>query len=112
MMVHWFELVTVAGAFLTSVYVLIAKDPRTGLPDKAIGVITAIIAAGLGYITGKNSKRTGESSGPRFGFFETAESSMGVNPLGQRSVDHNFRFKFDARCLLLENLVVPLSKPP
>jgi hypothetical protein len=46
----------VSVAFLASVYLALAGDPKTGLPDKAMGVITAIVAAGVGYITGKGSK--------------------------------------------------------
>jgi hypothetical protein len=33
-----------------------AKDPKTGLPDKAMAIITAIVAASVGYMTGKGSK--------------------------------------------------------
>jgi hypothetical protein len=48
---------TVVGvAFLTSAYIAVAGDPKTGLPDKAIGIITAIVAGRVGYITGKGSK--------------------------------------------------------
>ena len=46
----------VAVAFLVSTYIAVAKDPKTGLPDKAIGIITAIVAAAVGYMTGKGSK--------------------------------------------------------
>ncbi len=56
LIVHTFVLALVSGAFLISAYLVVAKDPKTGLPDKAIGVITAIVAAGAGYITGKGSK--------------------------------------------------------
>src|SRR4051794_18643290 len=56
LMVHVFVMAIVAIAFLTSVYVVVAKDPKTGLPDKAMGIITAIVAAGVGYMTGKGSK--------------------------------------------------------
>lgn len=46
----------VAIAFLASVYLAVAKDLSTRLPDKAMGIITAIVAASGGYITGKGSK--------------------------------------------------------
>ena len=46
----------VAIAFLASVYIAMAKDSKTGLPDKAMGIITAIVAAAVGYMTGKGSK--------------------------------------------------------
>lgn len=54
--VHLFVMTVVAVAFLASVYITVAGDPKTGLPDKAMGIITAIVAAGVGYITGKGSK--------------------------------------------------------
>lgn len=56
LIVHIFVMAIVAVAFLASVYIVVAKDPKTGLPDKAMGVITAIVAAGVGYMTGKGSK--------------------------------------------------------
>lgn len=56
LIVHGFVMLVVAVAFGTSVYIAIAKDPKSGLPDKAIGIITAIVAAGVGYLTGKGSK--------------------------------------------------------
>jgi hypothetical protein len=56
LIVHIFVMAIVAVAFLASVYIAVAKDPKTGLPDKAIGIITAIVAAGVGYMTGKGSK--------------------------------------------------------
>lgn len=56
LMVHVFVMAIVAVAFLASVYIAVAKDPMTGLPDKAMGIITAIVAAGVGYMTGKGSK--------------------------------------------------------
>ena len=56
LMVHVFVMAIVAVAFLASVYIAVAKDPKTGLPDKAMGIITAIVAAGVGYITGKGSQ--------------------------------------------------------
>ena len=54
--VHLFVMAIVVIAFLTSVYLVVAGDPKSGLPDKAMGLITAIVAAGLGYMTGKGSK--------------------------------------------------------
>ena len=54
--VHIFVMAVVAVAFLASAYIAVAGDPKTGLPDKAMGIITAIVAGGLGYITGKGSK--------------------------------------------------------
>jgi len=56
LMVHVFVMAIVAIAFLASVYIAVAKDPKTGLPDQAMGIITAIVAAGVGYVTGKGSK--------------------------------------------------------
>ncbi len=56
LMVHVCVMTVVVIAFLASVYIAMAKDPKTGLPDKAMGIITAIVAAGVGYMTGKGSK--------------------------------------------------------
>ncbi len=56
LIVHIFVMVVVAIAFLASVYIAMAKDPKTGLPDKAMGIITAIVAAAVGYMTGKGSR--------------------------------------------------------
>jgi hypothetical protein len=56
LIVHIFVMAVVAVAFLASVYIVVAKDPKTGLPDKAMGIITAIVAAAVGYMTGKGSK--------------------------------------------------------
>jgi hypothetical protein len=56
LIVHVFVLAVVTLAFLASVFVLVTLDPKTKLPDKAIGIITAIVAALLGYLTGKGSK--------------------------------------------------------
>jgi len=56
LLVHVFVMVIVAVAFSASVYIAVAKDPKTGLPDKAMGIITAIVAASVGYMTGKGSK--------------------------------------------------------
>ena len=56
LIVHIFVMVIVAIAFLASVYIAAAGDPKTGLPDKAMGIITAIVAAAVGYMTGKGSK--------------------------------------------------------
>jgi hypothetical protein len=53
---HVFVMTIVAVAFLASTYIAVLGDPKTGLPDKAMGIITAIVAAGVGYITGKGSK--------------------------------------------------------
>jgi hypothetical protein len=53
---HIFVMAVVAIAFGASNYIAVAKDPKTGLPDKAMGIITAIVAAGVGYMTGKASK--------------------------------------------------------
>ena len=55
--VHVFVMAVVAVAFLASVvYITVVGDPKTGLPDKAMGIIMAIVAGGVGYITGKGSK--------------------------------------------------------
>jgi hypothetical protein len=56
LIVHIFVMAIVAVSFLASVYIAVAGDPKTGLPDKAMGIITAIVAAGVGYMTGKGSK--------------------------------------------------------
>ena len=56
LIVHIFVMAVVAIAFLASVYIAMAKDPKTGLPDKAMSIITAIVAAAVGYMTGKGSK--------------------------------------------------------
>lgn len=56
MSVHCFVMVVVAIAFLASVYIVVFKDTKTGLPDKAIGLITVIVSASVGYMTGKGSK--------------------------------------------------------
>ena len=53
---HLFVMAIVAVAFLASAYIAVTGDPKTGLPDKAMGIITAIVAGGVGYITGKGSK--------------------------------------------------------
>lgn len=55
-MVHGVVLTVVTGGFFVCTYIVVAKDPKSGLPDKALGVIMAIVAAGVGYITGKGSK--------------------------------------------------------
>lgn len=56
LVVHIFVMAIVAVAFLASIYLAMARDPKSGLPDKAMGIITAIVAAGVGYMTGKGSK--------------------------------------------------------
>ncbi len=56
LIVHIFVMGVVGIAFLASVNITVAKDPKTGLPDKAMGIITAIVAAAVGYMTGKGSK--------------------------------------------------------
>jgi hypothetical protein len=56
LIVHIFVMAIVAVAFLTSAYIAVAADPKTGLPDKAMGIITAIVAGGVGFMTGKGSK--------------------------------------------------------
>jgi hypothetical protein len=47
----------VAIAFLVSAYITVAGDPKTGLQDKAMAIITAIVAGGVGFMTGKGSKQ-------------------------------------------------------
>ena len=37
-------------------YIAVAGDPKTGLPDKAMGIITAIVAGGVGFMTGKGEQ--------------------------------------------------------
>jgi hypothetical protein len=54
--VHIFVMTMVASAFIASTYIALAHDPKTGLPDKALRIITAIVAAAVGYMTGKGSK--------------------------------------------------------
>ena len=56
LIVHIVVMAVVAIAFLASAYIAMAGDPKTGLPDKAMGIITAIVAAAVGYMTGKGSK--------------------------------------------------------
>jgi hypothetical protein len=56
LIVHVFVMAIVAVAFLASAYIAVAGDPKTGLPDKAMGTITAIVAGGVGFMTGKGSK--------------------------------------------------------
>jgi hypothetical protein len=56
LIVHVFVMTVVAVAFFTSAYIAVAGDPKTGLPDKAMAIITAIVAGGVGFVTGKGSK--------------------------------------------------------
>ncbi|MHC5542375.1 hypothetical protein ACYOEI_29485 [Singulisphaera rosea] len=56
LIVHVFVMVMVTIGFAVSAYIAITRDPKTGLPDKALGIITAIVAAAFGYMTGKSSK--------------------------------------------------------
>jgi hypothetical protein len=56
LIVHVFVMAIVVVAFGVSVSVVFVKDANTGLPDKAMGIITAIVAGGFGYMTGKGSK--------------------------------------------------------
>lgn len=51
-----FVMTVVAVAFLASAFIAVTGDPKSGLPDKAMAIITAIVAGGVGYITGKGSK--------------------------------------------------------
>jgi len=53
---HIFVMVIVTITLAVCAYVLVAMDPKTGLPDRAMGVITAIAGAIVGYIAGKKSK--------------------------------------------------------
>ena len=53
---HIFVLVVIAVALIVSVYIAITMDPKTGLPDKAIGIIAAVVGAAGGYMTGKAIK--------------------------------------------------------
>ena len=39
LIVHIFVMAIVAVAFLASAYIAVARDPKTGLPDKAMGII-------------------------------------------------------------------------
>ncbi len=54
--IHIFVLAVVALAFLVSAYLAATGDPKAGLTEKAMNVITAIVAGGVGFITGKGSK--------------------------------------------------------
>jgi hypothetical protein len=56
LILHIFVMAVVALAFLASAYIAMFGDPKTGLPDKAMGIITAIVAGGVGFITGKGTK--------------------------------------------------------
>ena len=56
LLVHRAVIVSVGMALAACVVVILIRDPKTGLPDKAMNIITAIVAAGVGYITGKGSK--------------------------------------------------------
>ena len=56
LIVHVFVMALVVVAFATSITIVFVKDANTGLPDKAVGIITAIVAGGFGYMTGKGSK--------------------------------------------------------
>ncbi len=49
----------VAVAFLASDYIAVAGDPKTGLPDKAMGIITAIVAGGVGFMTARGASSRG-----------------------------------------------------
>ena len=49
LIVHIFVMAIVAVAFLASAYIAVAGEPKTGLPDKAMGIITAIVAGGVGW---------------------------------------------------------------
>jgi len=51
-----FVMAMVTIAFLVSSYIAATGDPKSGLTEKAMNVITAIVAAGVGFITGKGSK--------------------------------------------------------
>jgi glycerol uptake facilitator-like aquaporin len=56
LMVHYLVMAMVGVAFLTCVLIVTVKDQNTGLTDKAMGLMTAIISASVGYMTGKGSK--------------------------------------------------------
>ena len=56
LLVHRSVIVAVAIAMTACVVVTFVQDPKTGLPDKAMTIITAIVAAGVGYVTGKARK--------------------------------------------------------
>ncbi|WP_254053449.1 hypothetical protein [Singulisphaera sp. GP187] len=46
----------VGVTFLVSASIAAKGDPKSGLTEKAMNVITAIVAGGVGFITGKGSK--------------------------------------------------------
>src|SRR4051794_15374321 len=56
LIVHCFGLGMVAIGLGVSAFVVIARDPKTGLPDRALGIIAVIISAAFGYMTGKATK--------------------------------------------------------
>lgn len=56
LIVHVFVMGLVGVAFVTSIVIVFVKDATTGLPDKAIGIITAMVSGGFGYLMGKESK--------------------------------------------------------
>jgi hypothetical protein len=56
LIVPLFVMAVVAIAFLASTSIAVAKDPKSGLPDQAVGLIIAIVTALVGDLTGKNSK--------------------------------------------------------
>jgi peptidoglycan/LPS O-acetylase OafA/YrhL len=56
LIVHIFALTIVAIAFLAGIYVLVATDSKTGLPDKAIAMVAGIALALASYVAGSKSK--------------------------------------------------------
>ena len=66
LIVHLFVMAMVTVAFLASTYIAVNGDPKTGLPDKAMGIITAIVAGGVGYMTGKGTSTAPRPPAPRY----------------------------------------------
>lgn len=56
LLLHFFVMAVVAVAFVLCVFLVLTRDPASGLPDKAMGLIAVIISAGVGYITGRGSR--------------------------------------------------------
>ena len=56
LILHSFVMSIIAVTLLVCAYIAVAKDPRTSLPDKAMGIIMAIVGGAVGYLTGKASK--------------------------------------------------------
>lgn len=56
LIVHVFVIAVVAVAFAICGYIVLVKGPDSGLTDKAMVLISVIVSAGVGYMTGKGGK--------------------------------------------------------